>query len=140
MKKVFLFLGILFISVSSFAYQVITVQKSDKGIFGYDYVEFILVTFINGAGNEQSGYQGTYHSPGLIRCRPPMHFISDESEQLAVNRLLDIAEDEIDAKHFNGESIMRIEVAGEETVRLYTVAWNCDEKGNGTISIDREDV
>ncbi len=140
MKKVLFFLGILFISLSSFAYQVITVEKSDKGIFGYDYVEFHLVTILNGAGNEQTGYQGTCHSPGLIRCRPPMHFISDESEQAAVHRLLDIAEDEIDAKNFNGESIMRIQVVGEETVRLYTVIWNCDEKGNGTISIDRQDV
>jgi hypothetical protein len=127
--------------VQSFGYPIASISKQDKGLFGYKYVDFTLTEILHPDGHTSMAWIGSCSDPGLIRCRVGSALANmDGSEQIAVDRLLELAEREIDSGNFIGESIMRVQVNGETTVRVYTVSWNCDEKGDGNITVDRQDV
>jgi hypothetical protein len=64
-------------------------------------------------GHTSRAWVGTCSGPRLSRCRVGSSVANmDESEQITVDRLLELAEDEIDRRNFSGESIMPIQVDG----------------------------
>ena len=136
MKNLSIFILALGFSLNAQAYGIISVTKTDKGLFGYKEVSWNQG---QNANSGQMGWVGLCQHPGLISCRPPSMMIPDSNDEAAVKELLQYAEDEIDHKNFNGNHQVRIKVDGEDTLRIYTVTWQCDNEGNGTINMDRED-
>ncbi len=135
-SKLFAFFLILLACNSAMAYNIIAVTKSDKGLFGYRDVSWQLGA--TGPNGNIQGWVGNCSNPGLSSCRPPsiMHDNNDYQTSLT---LLDYAENQIDKGIFNGSYEMNVQVEGENEMRTYTVTWSCDEKGDGTIIIDRID-
>jgi len=116
---------------------IVDLHTHDRGFFGYKTTDWEVVSV---GGSNNLGWKGSCHDPGLSRCRPPQSAISDATEVEAINRCLGMAENEISSKNFNGSDQIRIQVDGEDFVRLYIVQWTTDEKGDGSIKIFRENV
>lgn len=136
MKKTIITLSLLLgFQLSTFAYNIISIERINKGLFGYDYVAFDHVTESNG----HSGYIGRCYNPGLSRCKIG-RFFPDKNDDKYANELLDLAEGKIDNGTFTGSESVTIHVDGESFNRIYSVTWSTDNQGNGTIKVDRTDV
>ncbi len=138
MKKLCLLFAVLvLVSFTSKAANIISLTKGGKGLFGYADVSWHMGQI---AGTSQQGWIGVCTGAGLIGCHPPgIHPGIDANDYETVKNLIDFAEDEIASSNFSGSSQMTIQVASELIERVYTVTWDCDAKGDGTISIDRTD-
>lgn len=118
---------------------IFSVTRSNKGWFGYRYVNWQLQTNTN---TGEQGWVGTCQDPGRDDCRVGNAQVTsnnDPTEINAVNHLLKIADGAIDKKDFSGNETYRVKVEGESFVRLYRVIWNTDDFGDGTITVERED-
>lgn len=116
---------------------IVDLHTHDRGLFGYRTTDWEVVSL---GGNNNYGWKGSCHDPGLSRCRPPQSGVFDATEIDAIYRCLDIADSEIASKNFNGTDQIRIQVQGEAFERLYIVQWNTNEKGDGSIKVFRENV
>jgi hypothetical protein len=136
MKNLLVLMTILCVNLNASAYGIISVTKSDKGLFGYKDVEWHQgQSNLNG----QHGWIGNCQHPGLTACRPPSMNLEDVNDEITALELLKYAENEIDQKNFNGSYEIRVKVDGEETIRVYSVTWQCNNEGNGIINVERKD-
>lgn len=77
---------------------------------------------------------------GLSGCRPPAGLVlHDQSEEQFIIDLIDYADVEFDNGNIQGAFQKRILVYGEPKERIYTLIWNFDKEGKGTININLED-
>jgi hypothetical protein len=135
MKKIIITLSLIMgYQLTSLGLPIYSIERSNKGLFGYRNVTFHQVS-----NNGHMGWVGNCNSPGLDRCKPGSA-LTDANDQTIGLELLDFAESKIDMGTFTGSKVVLIHVDGETTDRKYTVTWSTDNQGDGTITVDRTNV
>lgn len=139
MKKVISLLAIILLSTFiKAAIPIASIERHGKGRFGYNYVHFELVTLNSGG----QAYVGQCKDPGRERCvvGHPNIGSNDPNDLYATDYLIDIADKAIDSEDFSGTETYQVQVSGENFIRVYTVIWSTDNRGDGTIDITRENI
>ena len=135
MKKIIItFALILGYQLTSLGLPIYSVERTNKGLFGYRNVSFHQESL-----NGHMGWVGSCSQPGLDRCRPGSA-LADANDQTIGLELLEFADSKIDLGNFTGSKDVLIHVDGDTTDRKYTVTWSTDNQGNGTITVDRTNV
>ncbi len=139
MKKVgMLFTMLLCVALKSYCYPIFQMTKHGGGIFGYRDVDATVSENSNGT----HGWVITCSGRGFAKCiAPPGVYggVGDANDYEASLSLLEHADSEMNNRILTGSYVMNIQVSSEQSLRVYTVTWNCDEAGNGTIVVDRVD-
>ena len=136
MKKLLLFFSIGLFSLNNYAYwPIVSIHRSDRGLFGYKTVNFQLMSLPDGS----MGWVGNCSGAGLEKCNHSIGF-TDLNDNAAIEKLTKDSEEQIALKIFQGSIDYLVQLPNEAFLRRYTVVWNTDNRGDGDIEIYRIDV
>jgi len=114
--------GVLFAASTLNAKPIFHLTQSNKGIFGYDVVNWTTGTNEDG----HQGWVGNCENPGLTRCKPP-GAMPDPTNEENVIQLVDYALLKIANGSRAGSKQITVQVEGETFKRVYTVTWSATD-------------
>lgn len=134
--------SILFLALFLYAdaIPILGLKKDDKGIFGYNYVDFNRVQFTDNDGNQRWGWVGECLGRGFTQCKTPKsegialnnNPEAEEADHYDIDRaeeLIEDAEQLIVNGQNSGTLNATFQVNGQNFSRHYVLTWSQNSNG-----------
>lgn len=126
---------------SASAWQIISRQATNGGLFGYYSVKWAIVSHTDEAGRTIKGADLTCKDPGFERCprkevlpAPPDEPV-DMVDVMKGDELMDYAFSKIESGDLTGSHTITVYNVDDNTYRIYKVEWTSTDSTASTSSI-----